>query len=383
MNKKNILGQFYTPDCISKNMISKVIKSFPLPQKVVELAAGEGNLLNALCQQVKVSQITAVDIDNENVCLLKKSNPDWNVFHADAMKSLDFLSKGTFDIALGNPPFLGNVVVNEYLQELLNRIIGYDVKLGTKTRAEYVFICQYLELLRYDGILAIVVPDTLISGYRSAKFRERLIEKIEVIEVEEVTSFAFEYTEAKTHILYIKKSKPTKKILRLTADSQDGKSIEISISDARTRMDFSNYVRECSNSTKQYRLSDCAHISRGAKTHKELKILNCNYIHSTTFNSDFTEKIASTVLGEQHLAYGDIIMCRVGSRVVGKSREYKGIPTLYSDCIYRIRFNDIKLKKKFLKFLTSKEGVSTISSFTRGVCSRYITKADLESMSFN
>ena len=383
MNKKNILGQFYTPDCISKNMISKVIKSFPQPQKVVELAAGEGHLLNALCQQTKVLQITAVDIDNENVSLLKSSNPNWDVFHADAMKDLKFLSKGTFDIALGNPPFLGNVVINEYLQELLKRVIGYDVKLGTKTRAEYVFICQYIELLRYGGVLAIVVPDTLISGYHSAKFRERLVEKVEVVEVEEVTSSAFEYTEARTHILYIKKSKPTKKTLTLTTDNQEGKSIEISVSDARTRMDFSNYVRESSSSIKQYRLSECAQVSRGAKTHKDLKALDCNYIHSTTFNSDFTDKTDSTVLGEQHLICGDIIMCRVGSRVVGKSREYKGTPTLYSDCIYRIRFNDIKLKKKFLKFLTSKEGVSAISSFTRGVCSRYITKADLESMNFS
>ncbi|TMO72011.1 N-6 DNA methylase [Pseudoalteromonas aurantia] len=380
MNKKNILGQFYTPDCISEKMISKVLCLFPHPQKVLELAAGEGHLLNALCSRAKLSHITAIDVDSENVDKLQCLNPEWDVIHADAMTDLPSLSKGTYDIALGNPPFLGNVVVDSHIHELFKKVIGYDARMGSKTRAEYIFICQYIELLSEGGLLAIIVPDTLISGFYSAMFRERLIESVDIVEVGEITSSAFTSTEAKTHVLYLKKQSPTKASIVLTSDRHGTKSIAISNAEARSRMDFASYINKDTDGLKQHRLSECADVSRGKYTHKELKSLECKYIHSTTFNYD--HDIESNLSGERHLLKGDIIMCRVGSRVVGKNREYRGSPILYSDCIYRIRFRDAVLKEKFLKFLFSDKGSSTISSLTRGVCSRYITKSDLENILF-
>lgn len=380
MKKKNILAQYYTPEDVADRVVTKALEMGLKPKTVLELAAGEGHLLIALTQNVDNCNVYAVDIDSTNTKLIKNSHPNWNVYNKDATSSLSFLDGIEFDLALGNPPFLKTIIVDKYIRELLFKTLGITLKIGSKTRAEIVFICQYINKLNINGILAIILPDSIASGYRMEKFREAIINKYNIIDVVEISKPSFKSTEAKTHVLYLKKSKlVNNNKIKITSNFSSELFFYIDKFDAIKRLDYSYYNNKETRS--DIRLGDIAKISRGKNTHKSLKSTYSNYIHSTTFNSNFTND--ETYENENEiLISGDVIMCRVGTRVVGKTREYNGYPVPYSDCIYRIRFYDNDKKSLFLKYLKSEQGQRHINSISRGVCSRYITKFDLENLIF-
>lgn len=381
MNKKVALGQYYTPKYISKAMIKIVLDLLTYsPKNLLELAAGEGDLVLELTKRVPTCEIYAVDIDPYNTKLLKKLNPQFNIFNADATLPLDFLKDRQFQLALGNPPFLSNVVVDEYTKKLLQEFLGLKVELNQKIRSEYIFVCQYLSVLEEHGLLAIILPESIVSGSRSKKFREALLTNWKVENVLEVCGHPFDFTEAKTHIFFIRKTKP---IIFSTIVSQLTSSNSIdSIGFVQhnlliERMDYSYFSSISTINSRVRKLGDFAKVIRGKKSHKDLKLQGTSYLHTTNLNNAnyFCEKhfnSSATIVNK-----GDLVMCRVGSRVIGKTIKYEGDDAEISDCLYILKFDDEKVKTDFLNYINSDIGIKQVRSIARGVCSRYVTKKDL------
>ncbi|HFV9258440.1 TPA: hypothetical protein ACIAID_004339, partial [Enterobacter hormaechei subsp. steigerwaltii] len=146
-------------------------------------------------------------------------------------------------------------------------------------------------------------------------------------------------------------------------------------------MDFT-FHKAKNKITGTRQLLNYATIQRGKLTHIDLKMMGEDYIHSTTFDKDFYLPIKSISPNKSYVTKGDVIMCRVGSRVAGKIRVYNGDPVLFTDCIYKIHFKENNIKNDFLSFITSTGGKESLMSLLRGVCSKYITKSDLESIFF-
>lgn len=387
MNQKNALGQFYTPSNIAELVVEKALGLVSAPRTAIELAAGEGHLLVALNEKSVKTEIYAIDIDADNCKKIKKKHPNFYVYNADTTKDLSFLYDDFFDLALGNPPFLSNTLVNTDLNVLLKEVLGIDIKIGKKVRVEYVFIAKYLKLLKEGGVLAIILPESIISGARAEHFRKAISERVEILELLELSGNPFISTEAKTHVLFLRKSSRANKNIKISKleECNGISSRYILKDDAIFRMDYSyHFVKNVTSHVEEQKariLSTYAEISRGKYTHKILKTLNNDYIHSTNFNLNHSHSNKPEV-GPDYVLHGDIIMCRVGSRVVGKAREYLGDPVLYSDCIYKIRFKDKKMKFLFMDYINSIKGFNKIKSISRGVCARYITKSDLESLWF-
>lgn len=381
MNKKVALGQFYTPKYISKAMIKIVLDlSTDSPRNVLELAAGEGELILELVSKIPLCEIYAIDIDPHNALLLKKLNPKFNVFHADATQPLNFLEGKKFQLALGNPPFLSNVVVDEHIKKLLQDSLGLKVYLNQNIRSEYIFICQYLSMLEENGLLAIVLPESIVSGSRSKKFREALLMNYVVEKVLEICGHPFDSTEAKTHILFIRKAKPItffSKIGQLTSCNNIYSLGLVQHTLLIERMDYSYLTNIKAIEPKLRKLGDFAEVIRGKKTHKDLKLQGTAFIHTTNINDSnlFTENQfdSSAIVVNK----GDLLMCRVGSRIIGKTIKYDGVSTEISDCLYVLKFYDENVQKEFLSYIRSEKGIQHIRSIARGVCSRYITKKDL------
>lgn len=381
MNKKNCWGQFYTPPHIATMVVTKSLEFLDKPPKfVLELAAGEGHLLQAMEEFHPQCEVHAVEIDSDNVAILERTRPTYFIHNANATKSLDCIESIKFDLGLGNPPFL-DIVIDDYIKKLIEETLEIEISVGRSIRAEYVFICQYMNSLTPNGVLAIILPETIVSGVRSRVFREKLINKWEIDEIVEISGSPFSCTEAKTHVFYIRKNKPNQSYVKLSTFGQM-EPVSINKSDLLERMDYSFHKRSLKHNDSYIKLSDCASVKRGSKTHKFLKSQANVYIHSTSFDKDFSVPKKTLGNNDCYLRKGDLIMCRVGSRIVGKVREYKGGPVLFSDCIYRIRFEDKDMKKMFLKYVLSNEGKMSLQNLSRGVCSKYITKYDLNNYEF-
>lgn len=382
MTKKSSLGQYYTPSDIAVQIVEKALKIIgKSPSRTLELAAGEGHLLTAIELKAPNCKMYAVDIDDANCTSLKEKRPDYETFNADATKPINFLDNLTFDFALGNPPFLNNITVDLFIQSLLRKTLDIEIDIGKKIRAEYVFICQYMNYLKKDGVLAIILPDSIISGVKSRDFREALLRKFKVEEIIGLSGSPFSKTEAKTHVLFIRNSRPSKIETKLSSFGVNKKSIVVSNDSLIDRMDF-NFHKAKNKNIGSRQLLNHAKIQRGNFTHKDLKMMGEDFIHSTTFDTDFYLPIKSISPDKSYISKGDVIMCRVGSRVAGKIRVYNGDPVLFTDCIYKIHFKENSIKNDFLSFITSTTGKESLMSLLRGVCSKYITKSDLESIFF-
>lgn len=379
MNKKIALGQFYTPKYISKTMITIALDLLKTdPQNAIELAAGEGDLILELINLAPSCQISAIDIDCDNASLLKELHANFTIYNADSTLPLDFLEGKNFQLALGNPPFLSNILVNEYIKGLLHKYLGLKTKLNQNIRAEYVFICQYLSVLVPDGLLAIILPESIISGHRSKEFREALLNNWQVEQILEVCGHPFDSTEAKTHILFIRKTKPIKfftSVNQLTSCNQIHSLNLIEHTLLKERMDFS-FLSNLILNLKKRRLGDFAEVIRGQKSHKDLKLQGTPYIHTTNIHETNFPNITPCNL-KTIVKNGDILMCRVGSRIIGKTILFNGNATEISDCLYIIKFKEKKIQKEFLDYVNSEIGMLQLKSIARGVCSRYITKQDL------
>lgn len=382
MTKRSSLGQYYTPSDIAAQIVNKALKIMGKPpSSTLELAAGEGHLLAALEMEAPCCKMYAIDVDDTNCSTLKSKHPEYETFNADATKPIPFLEEKIFDLALGNPPFLSSIPADKYIQFLLKTTLNLDVDIGKRIRMEYIFICQYLKYLEKNGLLAIILPDSIISGVKSCFFRDALLKNLKVEEIIELKGNSFSKTEAKTHVLFIRKCSPDISKTKLSSFYHNESQMWISNVALVDRMDFTFHKKNMKTTTGK-KLVDYATIERGKLPHKLLKNKQKHFIHSTTFEKDFF--IDAEIFYDQssYILKGDIIMCRVGTRVAGKVRIYNGDPVMFTDCIYKIRFKDENIKNEFLRFITSSPGQASLLSLLRGVCSKYITKNDLGSIIF-
>jgi predicted RNA methylase len=387
MNKKKQFAQYFTPSSLASILVTRAMSFLASPPKnVLELAAGDGQLLISLLEIAPASTACAVDIDIDNIHSLKSKHPSFECIHFDALSEYLPIPKASFELALANPPFISDVTIDSYKQEIISKHLNINTKIGDKIRSEIIFICKYLEHLQDEKILSIILPSSLISGDRHQFFRSALLSNYKILEIYQVIDCDFVDTEADTYIITICNSKNISDKIPLKTINNKGEVInELEIEKLKIidRMDPKYHLS--TNNKGSTKLGDVASIKRGSSTHKELKSNEYNYIHTTNFNNNniFSNKSQNSIeTNKDTIKNGDVIICRVGKRIVGKTIEYKGPEVLFSDCIYRVRFSNNKHKVNFLKFVKSEAGKNEFMRLSKGVCSKYLTIGDMKNIKF-
>lgn len=91
---------------------------------------------------------------------------------------------------------------------------------------------------------------------------------------------------------------------------------------------------------------------------------------------EFEESDYSQMSSKVIATAGDIIMCRVGKRCVGKIGYVKSGKVLLSDCLYKISVPQSRSKQLF-GILKDRESKEWVKMSAHGVCSKVISKTDL------
>lgn len=124
-----------------------------------------------------------------------------------------------FDVVLANPPFSGRVDKD--------RIVD-DVKVGTTTATELLFLKYMLNSLKDGGRCGVVVPEGVLFGSTGAhkEFRRQLVENNTVEAVLSLPGGVFQpYSGVKTSVLMFRKGGTTERVLFLHADA-DGYKLD-------------------------------------------------------------------------------------------------------------------------------------------------------------
>lgn len=129
------------------------------------------------------------------------------------------LPEGGYHVVLANPPFAGRVDTD--------RIVD-DVKVGTTTATELLFLKYMIDSLRPGGRCGVVVPEGVLFGSTSAhkELRRQLIENNQIEAVMSLPAGVFQpYSGVKTSVLFFRRGGKTKNVLFLHADN-DGYKLD-------------------------------------------------------------------------------------------------------------------------------------------------------------
>jgi len=261
-------GIYYTPtyvvDYIVKNTVGQILKERLNIKnlKILDPACGSGSFLikafDYLYNEVKDKQdnqrklnldkhgfysfkteilknnLYGVDLDNKAVEITKlnlllkaaeknrklpeeldlhirKGNSlidDESVSTKDYFKWGGDFQEGSFDVVIGNPPYIRpeNVVREEREYYISSK--KYE-KLFGRFDMYVLFIEKALKLLKEDGYLSFIVPYSFLNQNYSKKLREWILKEFRIINIIDLSQVkVFEQAEVSTCVFVIQKSKP-------------------------------------------------------------------------------------------------------------------------------------------------------------------------------
>lgn len=380
------LGRFYTKDSISRLLINTL--ETEEPRKILDLGIGNASLSLAAYLKWANAKYFGTEIDIDSTGLIEKELRfikiiKCDTLHPNASERLR-IQIGEIDVAICNPPYVRIKEKARYFK-LFNSVgCGKFCNLKRIT-SEIVFLAHNLRLLKDTGELAIIVSDSLITGKEFQSFRETILQEFDVRRVIQLPDKIFNKTEARTHVLFISKTKSTNDFCKINISTAEGRlspSIIVPKSNLSCRMDYQYYKGFNYNHLKLITLKQIgAVIKRGIYTYKDLREQNLPFFHTVNFKEfngtlNFCNEIPQT--GLKHCATsGDIIASRVGKRCIGKFAFIESGNILISDCIYRISVPK-EYQQTVLESFQSQEGQVWFKIHAHGVCSQVISKVDLE-----
>ena len=386
----DVLARYYTEKSVSKLLVSGFQQNHPA--NILDLGVGGGSLLNAAYERWKNAKFYGADIDHETISRVSSRLPFVNLVHIDGLSpglpQRMKLKIGSVDVAICNPPYL-RVARSPSIISLFKDIGLHGSTKLEKVTSDIVFLAQNLQMLRDGGELGIILPDSIFTGHLFAYLREDILSNHRILAIIQLPDNVFSKTEARTHILLIEKGRATDSYVPLYRSDKFGNldtKLSVSRDELAYRMDYSYHMwRKNQKSSKGIvSLEDLrVEIHRGRQTRRYLQDLGINYFHTSSFPGTLYSKVRlanAPIKNGINAEPGDILIARVGKRIIGRVTVVENGSQVITDCVYRLRCPR-KYRDAIWKNFISNEGQNWFKAHAHGVCSQVISKKDLLSFS--
>ena len=168
-SEQKLRGAYYTPLQLANAMVSLVASQNIT--NVLEPSCGDGVFLDSLALLGLINDIpniTAVEIETDEVEKVGnkyKNNKNVHVVNADF---LDFYQrvygKETYDLILGNPPYIRYQYLTEEQREMQSSILtSHGMKSNKLINAWVAFLVACVQLLSENGKIAFVIPAEILQ----------------------------------------------------------------------------------------------------------------------------------------------------------------------------------------------------------------------------
>lgn len=195
-DKSKTLGQVFTPDYIVDRILDEVgyTSGNILDKKIMEPAFGHGvfliHIIERLIEECKKNNLTDLQIEKQltNVygieldkdCFVVTENEMKQRFSGLSLKNinllnmntLDYKTEGEFNYVVGNPPYIR---IHNLDEETRQKIKTANFA-GGNTDLYIVFYELGLKMLKENGKLAYISPNSFIKNSSQGKFRKYLLE---------------------------------------------------------------------------------------------------------------------------------------------------------------------------------------------------------------
>ena len=234
-------GQYFTPTPITRFMVSslpleELVKNNKEIPKAIDYACGAGHFLNEYASQIrdfvikyrgkeqlsnyyknifgiekeyrlsKVSKVSSIMYGQEGI----------QIVYGDGLVPHAKIEEGGFKVLVANPPYSVTGFLTTLSKEERNAyILGKELKGKAIESSDYIesfFIERAKQLLAPEGIAAIILPYTVLTGADSMykKTREILLQSFDIISIAHFGDGTFGRTGTNTAVLFLrrKKNKP-------------------------------------------------------------------------------------------------------------------------------------------------------------------------------
>lgn len=380
------LGQYMTPQVLADYLGSRIKNEF---EEAVDLAVGNGMLLNAVASQAKC--LIGVDIDQGILASAKTFLPRSRLIHGDGIQFQDSNEPPKSRLIIGNPPY-GESLDNIYGLEWINKAFPDVSGKSGKSRLEIQFLARALCLLKTrNDLLIMILPSGFADGEKYRSLRKSLCSNYDLINAMEVPEGVFLNTEAKTTVLTVRLkenqgAEVSTNLTKFVPESKNEELVYSAILQDGQRLDASYYgMKSCDSHTT---LGDIGVlITRGKQSRKEAERLNKKLIHTTDLNNNKSDSISfrndlHTDKNNSDIVYakkGDVLLPRTGSRVSWRPHIVKSGSAPITDHVFCIRPPSDQ-RDRIHRAFRSDNFSRWVSCVSKGVCAAVLTKRDLLEM---
>ncbi|WP_034438852.1 N-6 DNA methylase [Clostridium ihumii] len=225
-------GQFFTPLPIVRFLVSalplaKIIESSDEIPKVIDYACGAGHFLNEYANQIKTlvkkqkaipvkeyyAAITGVEKEYRLSKVAKVSafmygEDDIQIIYGDSLAHNERIKNGTFSILVANPPYSVKGFLETLTEEERERyeLFSTDMDITTNNSIETFFVERACQLLKANGVAAIILPSSILSnGNIYIRCREIILKYFDIIAISEFGRGTFGKTGTNTVTLFLRR----------------------------------------------------------------------------------------------------------------------------------------------------------------------------------
>jgi type I restriction enzyme M protein len=186
-----MIGQFFTPEIVAECMFR--LAGVRAEDRVIDPSCGDGSFLRTAPRGV---ELHACEID-PNYATMVRGLVGRRLVEGDALSAL-VTQWGSYDLAIGNPPFSAQAS----LEKRASLLQGYDLGAGRKSQClEVLFIELFWKLVKPNGRMAIILPDGPLSNKPFKYVRDWLLSRAHVEAIISLPRGIFAGTTAKTNLI--------------------------------------------------------------------------------------------------------------------------------------------------------------------------------------
>ncbi|MBU8916014.1 N-6 DNA methylase [Bacillus sp. FJAT-29953] len=366
-------SKFYTPENLSNFLVKQSGRIEP--SSIVDICAGSWNLLNAAKKKWPRAKIKGVDIDNRSV---------YSEINDGRIFAYGQFAKGVqFDLVLANPPFQYEKIDKEVLNKIKEVTNSYPFTGLVTSRLESTMLIFNSLLVKEGGILAAIVPDSIINAESQHPLRKFLSQKFWVKKIIKLPSNVFKPYDINTSIIILKKTcirKPTKVYY---AENDKGKFVNKFIGDLSYRQIIKGLWHISTQNRQPSPIN--FNIIRNNILSSFLSETGLPVIHNSSISLDNKinkrkiKKLNEIPNKVSYTKSGDIVISRIGRQAGNFSLiTQEEANMLTTDCVLIVRPARLSDSKKLLEIFQN----YNIRQLKKGVATGYLTKKDIEDFIF-
>lgn len=399
MNTVKEYKQYFTPFDLADFMVMLIPDSNI--NTVIDLSMGECGLLEAAKKRWTDASYFGVDIDKTLLSKIQEKSPYINMIAGDSLSNIidtwdgfqNIIKTGGFDVAIANPPF------NYFDQRKVKVGDNKNMALPIEIR----FLLKYLDIVRNNGYICIILPYGFLSLDLYNELREYILKQTTILKIIKIFDNCFESIDAGTCLVLLRKKSVADMYIQenisieyLDSDYLLKKGIIVNTPVENTRLDleYHQFEKEFNDVRQTCKFPICSlenyvvSCKRGRTiTNKKDLIVDkgIRFLHTTDVkyltisNQAPRYVLRNTAYFNGAVVKSDnILIGRVGKACIGKIAimSKNRAEAVISDCLFCLEIKDIDPYYLTL-YIASSYGQIQLKGLAKGSCSKYITKEDL------